>query len=160
MCFFLYFSDPRPFTKSLPLCFPTFCTFSFVKKKKCVTIFYTVSDTIDRHQNRQRFFLHLGEEMMSRYHVYPPWCHNHLGPLSIRAAPNNSIYYGMQDSNAPIFPPFSIYPRSSNLVISILDASVLVEDLPYAKPPAFLLNMMNRGPGSSPPRKHGPRLPP
>lgn len=97
---------------------------------------------------------------MSRYHVYPPRCHSHLGPFSTRVAPNNSIYYGMQDSNALIFPPLSLYPSSLYLVISILDASVLTEDLPRAKPPAFPLNTMNRGPGGSPPRKHGPRLPP
>ncbi|XP_022367577.1 transcription factor Maf [Enhydra lutris kenyoni] len=45
-------------------------------------------------------------------------------------------------------------------VISILDGFVLLEDLPSARPPGFLLSTVNGGPSGSPPGKHGPRPPP
>lgn len=79
-------------------------SFCLKKKKKTVTGFHTVSDTfIDRHQSRQRFFLHLGEERMSRNHVCPPRCHNHPGPFPhgpLQITPR-VMYYGMRDSTTP-----------------------------------------------------------
>lgn len=45
------------------------------------------------------------------------------------------IYYVTQESNALIFSPSYLSPSSFYLVISTLDTSVLVQDLPYAKPP-------------------------
>lgn len=123
----------QTFTRWLPFNFPAPCMFPF--SKPCNNFLQRIWHINRVASNRQRFhFLILGRKWcLNIVFIYLSPCHNHPGPFQHRPLRGGNALYLLLNIGSWSSPRFALKPfppGSFYLVASILDLSVLKQDLP------------------------------